>query len=150
MSSRSPANLLAQLEAHRYRFDSGETARILKMLASLGAARFPDVRSLIRFHESLLFLRAFPQDPSVVRKTEKLLNGFHEKVAALRKSGADMGDFDQMEASGIAGTHMEDTLSFDVARWLTRRMPGKVVIAWEHYDPGWELGTTGPLSLIHI
>jgi hypothetical protein len=55
-----------------------------------------------------------------------------------------MGDFDQMEASGIAGTHMEDTLSFDVASWLTRRMPGKVVIAWDHYDPGRELGTTGP------
>jgi hypothetical protein len=144
MSSRSPANLLAQLEAHRYRFDPGETARVLKMLASLGAARFPDVRSLIRFHESLLFLRAFPQGPSVVRKTEKLLNHFHEKVEALRKTGADMDDFDQMEASGIAGTHMEDALSFDVARWLTRRMPGKVVIAWDHYDPGRELGTTGP------
>jgi hypothetical protein len=144
MSSRSPANLLAQLEAHRYRFDPGETARVLKMLASLGAARFPDVRSLIRFHESLLFLRAFPQGPSVVRKTEKLLNDFHEKVEALPKTGADMGDFDQMEASGIAGTHMEDTLNFDVARWLTRRMPGKVVIAWDHYDPGRELGTTGP------
>jgi hypothetical protein len=47
-----------------------------------------------------------------------------------------MGGFDQMEASGIADTHMEDTLSFDVASWLTHRMPGKVVIASDHYDPG--------------
>src|SRR3984893_9293529 len=55
-----------------------------------------------------------------------------------------MGDFDPLEVSGIAGTHMDDTLSFDVASWLTRRMPGKVEIAWGHYDPGRELGTTGP------
>ena len=144
MSSRFPDNLLAQLEARRYRFDPGEAAHILKMLNSLGAARFPDGRSLIRFHESLLFLRAFPQGPSVVRKTEKLLNNFQERVEALRKTGADMGDFDPLEVSGIAGTHMDDTLSFDVASWLTHRMPGKVEIAWDHYDPGRELGTTGP------
>lgn len=144
MSSRFPANVLAQLEGRRYRFDPGDAGHILKMLVSLGAARFPDPRSLIRFHESLLFLRAFPQGPGIVRKTEKLLNRFHERVAALRKTGADMGDFDRMEASGIAGTHMEDSLSFDVARWLTGRMPRKVEIAWDHYDPGRELGSTGP------
>ena len=144
MSSRFPHNLLAQLDARRYCFDPGEANHILKILTSLGAARFPDARSLIRFHESLLFLRAFPQASSVVRKTEKLLNSFHERVEALRKTGADMRDFDQMEASGIAGSHMEDTLSFDVASWLTRRIPGKVEIAWDHYDPGRELGTTGP------
>ena len=144
MSSRFPDNLLAQLEARRYRFDRGEATHILKMLTSLDTARFPDACSLIRFHESLLFLRAFPPGPSVVRKTEKLLNNFHERVEALRKTGADMGDFDPQEVSGIAGTHMEDTLSFDVAIWLTRCMPGKVEIAWDHYDPGRELGATGP------
>jgi hypothetical protein len=114
------------------------------MLTSLGAARFPDARSLIRFHESLLFLRAFPQGPSVVRKTEKLLNNFYQRVEALRKSGVDMDDFDPLEVSGMAGTHMQDTLSFDVASWLTGRMPGKVEIAWDDYDPGRELGITGP------
>src|SRR6202158_1877902 len=57
-----------------------------------------------------------------------------------------MDDFDTFEVSGIAGTQMEDTLSFDVASWLVniRRMPGKVEIAWENYEPGRELGTTGP------
>jgi hypothetical protein len=57
-----------------------------------------------------------------------------------------MDDFDTFEVSGIAGTRMEDTLSFDVASWLinVRRMPGKVEIAWENYEPGRELGTAGP------
>jgi hypothetical protein len=39
---------------------------------------------------------------------------------------------------------MEDTLSFDVAHWLINRMPGKVEIAWENYEPGRQLGNIGP------
>jgi len=58
-----------------------------------------------------------------------------------------MDAFDTYETSGIAGTIMEDTPSFDVARWLVRRMPGQVEIAWDNYEPGRELGTTGPRFL---
>src|ERR1022692_2335584 len=135
---------LTQLEAFRYRFARNEAARVVKMLNRLNAAPFSDAASLIRFHETLLFLRAFPQGPTVVRASERILNSFHKKVEALRKAGNDMDDFDTFEFSGIAGTEMEDTLSFDVARWLLKRMPGKVEIAWDNYEPGRELGTTGP------
>jgi len=135
---------LTELEASRYRFGRNEAASVVKSLNRLEAARFPDPASLIRFHEALLFLRAFPQGPAVVRVTERILNNFHKKVEALRKAGANMDDFEPIVVSGIAGTEMEDTLSFDVASWLTKRMNGKVEIAWENYDPGRELGATGP------
>jgi hypothetical protein len=145
MAANSVDRPLTQLEACRYRFGREEAARVVKLLKRLDAAHFPDSRSLIRFHEALLFLRAFPQGPSVVRVTERILNSFHKKVEALRKAGVDMDDFDTFEVSGIGGTQMEDTLSFDVASWLIniRRMRGKVEIAWENYEPGRELGTTG-------
>src|ERR1039458_914315 len=135
---------LTQLEASRYRFGRNEAASVVKQLNRLNAKRFPDSASLIRFHEALLFLRAFPQAPAVLRATERILNTFHKKVEALRKAGANMDDFEPIEVSGIAGTEMEDTLSFDVASWLIKRMPGKVEIAWENYEPGRELGNTGP------
>jgi hypothetical protein len=135
---------LAKLEAGRYRFGRHEATRVVELLNRLETARFPDPARLIRFHESLLFLRAFPQGPAVVRSTERLLNNFHKKVEALREAGADMDDFDTFEVSGISGTQMEDTLSFDVARWLVERFPGQIQIAWDSYAPGRELGTTGP------
>ena len=135
---------LTQLEACRYRFTRGEASLVAKLLNRLDAARFRDTASLIRFHETLLFLRAFPHSPSVVRITERILNRFHKKVDALRHAGADMDDFDTFEYSGLAGTQMEDTLSFDVANWLVKRMPGKVEIAWDNYEPGRQLGNTGP------
>jgi hypothetical protein len=144
MSAKSYDRLLSELEASRYRFGCHEAPRVVKLLNRLDAARFPDTASLIRFHEALLFLRAFPQGPAVVRATERILNRFHKKVEAFRKAGANMDAFEPIEVSGIAGTEMEDTLSFDVARWLIQRMPGKVEIAWKNYEPGRELGTTGP------
>jgi hypothetical protein len=145
MAAKDVDRQLTQLEAYRYRFGPSEAARVVKLLKRLDAASFPDCSSLIRFHEALLFLRAFPQGPAVVGVTERILNGFHNRVEALHKGGADMDDFDTFEVSGIAGTQMEDTLSFDVANWLIniKRMPGKVEIAWENYAPGRELGTTG-------
>jgi hypothetical protein len=144
MAANTLDRQLTHLEASRYQFSRDEAIRVVKLLNRLDAARFQDTSSLIRFHEALLFLRAFPQGPAVVRATERILNSFHKKVEALRKAGADMDDFDTFEVSGIAGTQMEDTLSFDVARWLIKRMPGKVEIAWDSYEPGRELGTTGP------
>jgi hypothetical protein len=146
MAANSLDRQLTQLEAHRYRFGRHEAARVVKLLKQLDAARFPGSPSLIRFHEALLFLRAFPQESGVVHATERILNSFHKKVEALREVSADMDDFDTFEVSGIAGTQMEDTLSFDVASWLVniRRMRNKVEIAWDNYEPGRELGTTGP------
>jgi hypothetical protein len=144
MATNALDRQLTQFEACRYRFGRHEAARVVKLLQALAAARFTDPASLIRFHEALLFLRAFPQGRSVVRVTERILNRFHKKVEAFHKSGADMNAFEPIEVSGIVGTEMEDTLSFDVARWLIGRMTGKVEIAWENYEPGRELGTTGP------
>jgi hypothetical protein len=144
MAAQSLERRLASLEAARYWFGPKEGARALQLLHVLETARFPDPRSLIRFHEALLFLRAFPANAAVLRATKRILNNFQKKVEALQQNGADMSAFDTFEHSGIAGTTMEDTLSFDVARWLLRRMPGQVEIAWDNYEPGRELGTTGP------
>jgi hypothetical protein len=134
MATRSLDRLLTRLEQWRYRFGAGEGTRVVRLLSHLSRQRFADVPSLIRFHEALLFLRAFPHGPRVVRKSEELLRTFAQRVEQLQQAGADMAQFDPPEVSGIAGTSMEDTLSFDVVRWLVRRLPGKVEVAWKGYD----------------
>ena len=45
-----------------------------------------------------------------------------------------MSAFDDFDTSGIAGTTMQDSLNFEAARWLIRRIPRNVEIAWEDYD----------------
>jgi len=147
MPAKPLDRLLTHLEECRYRFGRGDGGRVVSLLTALNKQRFPDAKSLIRFHETLMFLRAFPQNPSVVRGTESLLNTFWKRVEALRQSGADTDEFDPLEVSGIAGTQMSDTLSFDVARWLVRRLPGKVEIAWDEWDEGRAMGAVLPRFL---
>ncbi len=134
MSATSSASWLTELEECRYQFGRRESTRAAKVLTKAGAVRFTDVASLIRFHEALLVLRAFPPSPRPLRQCETLLRNFWKRVDQLRTAGADMDDFDPLEVSGIAGTSMQDTLGFDLVRWLVKRMPGKVEIAWDDYE----------------
>jgi hypothetical protein len=140
--------LLTQLEATKNRFETNHAAQINKILSQLSKLQLSDPHHLIRFHESLLFLRAFPHAPFLVPRVEHLLDTFHQRIEKLRAAHADMSLFDDFDTSGIAGTTMQDTLSFDVAQWLTRRIPGNVEIDWNDYWDDYQAerarGTTWP------
>ena len=136
--------LLTRLEAAKGRFGPTAAAETRRLLESLARFEFPDAKTLIRFHEALLFLRAFPQSPAVVQQIEKLLDEFHGRVAKLCERGIDMSTFDDFDTSGIAGTTMQDTLNFDAARWLARRIPRDVEIAWDDYEEERAMGSTWP------
>jgi len=131
--SRDPKDILTQLEAAKNRFDPGHASVIAKLLAQLSKFQFTDPHQLIRFHECLLFLRAFPHAASQVAKVERLLDTFHRRIESLRGLNADLSALDDFDTSGIAGTTMQDVLSFDVANWLARRIPSNVEIAWNDY-----------------
>jgi hypothetical protein len=49
-----------------------------------------------------------------------------------------MSLLDDFDTSGIAATTMQDTLSFDVAQWLSQRFPRNVDIAWEDHWQDYE------------
>src|SRR5271165_2517437 len=132
-SSHDSNPLLTQFETAKNRFNSGHAALVAKLLARLAKSDFSDPHRLIRFHECLLFLRAFPHTPSQIPRVERLLNTFHVRIEKLRDANADMSLFDDFDTSGIAGTTMQDTLSFDVAQWLARRIPRNVEISWNDY-----------------
>ena len=136
--------LLTSLEAAKSRFGRGASSRAQNLLDQLGRRQFRDSKSLIRFHESLLFLRAFPQSRMVVAKIERLLDTFDVRVEELRHLGVDMSAFDDFDTSGIAGTTMQDSLNFDAARWLAHRIARNVEIAWDDYEEERAMGSTWP------
>jgi len=136
----TPAARLAELQAVRSCYGPGCAARVEKLLASLGGARFADTESLVHFHDALLFLRAFPQSRKVVVLTEGLLKGVGAEVVRLRDSGAEMELFDSEEFSGLAGTTIRDTFTYEVARWLASRFHGQLRVEWdpdEQYKQVW-------------
>ena len=147
-TANDPGELLTQLEAAKNHFDHGHAAFVTKLLTQLSKLPFNNPRHLIRLHECLLFLRAFPHAPSLISRVENLLNTFDERIESVRAAGADMSLFDDFDTSGMAGTAMQDILSFDVVRWLVRRIPRNVEIAWDDYWDDYQSerarGTTWP------
>jgi len=124
--------LLEELEDAKARGSGNSSpAAILDGVARSDAT---DASGLIRFHETLLFLRAYPHDRKVLRRTESLLRGFARRVGKLAASGEDLAPFDTPEVSGIAGTTITTDYSYDVVAWLKRRFGRSVRIAWEGFE----------------
>ena len=118
-------------EAKKRRPGAGEAARLLR---SLRRRRFKDAETLIRFHDTLLFLRAYPHSRTVMNLSESILSTFGSRVAALAAAGADLSPFDHPEVSGIVGTSITTDYSYDVVLWLKRRFGRRVAIDWEGYE----------------
>ena len=127
-------SLLERLAKIKSCFDAGDSLRAQKLLAQIGRRRFDDAASLIRFHEILLFLFAYPHSDAIRRGSETLLASFHERVTRLGNSGGDVTAFSEPTVSGIAGTGFSAIWSYDVVRYLAARYPSRVEIDWDGYD----------------
>jgi hypothetical protein len=113
-------------------------------LRRLARRTFRDPESLIRLHELLLFIRAYPHNAAIARLSEEQLRSFPERIAQLLKQGVDLSWLEHPEVSGIAGTSVTDTFSFYIVRWLTRRYPSQVDIYWDWFEDENRLAATWP------
>ena len=129
-SSTALERLLDRLEAAKRRFGPGQADEVTGLLRALGRRRFADARSLIRFHEALLFFRAYPSNREIVRLTEELLGSIARRVARL-----DTDAFEEPDVSGIAGTAFSAIFTYDITRWLAAKLDSRIDIDWDATDP---------------
>lgn len=144
---KAAATHLSALDAAKSQYGPSCATRVEKLLVSLRKQKFADAKSLIHFHDVLLFLRAFPQSKQVVALTEELLAGLGRQVKQLRDSGTDLDLFDSEEFSGIAGTVLHDTATYEVARWLALRFPQQVRVEWNVDEQARQMSSALPQVL---
>ena len=133
--------MLDELEELKRRFGDGD-AKILKAFGLLSRSHLTDVESLIRFHETLLFLRAYPPNARVLKEVEAILKTFAKRVSKLRDEEADLSPLDEVEVSGIAGTSVTSNFSYAVVRWLIEKYPRQVSIDWDWFEEEERFGAT--------
>jgi hypothetical protein len=141
---RTLSRQLAELEQFRHTYGKGSARHVEQGLLRLRNIEFPDVESLIHFHDALLFLRAFPQSARVAKLAGQLLLGVGRQVAELQKKNADFDLFDDEEFSGIANTTLRDTPTYELARWLMGRFPHEVHPNWDVDAVGRQLSSSLP------
>jgi hypothetical protein len=132
---RAPAQAIDDLAAIKGVFGRDAARLTAALLERLQRARFRDAAELIRFHDLVLYLRAFPQSPRVLRLADEILFAIHERVAKV-----DEDPFDDTEVSGIAGTTISTNFSFPVAKSLILRHGRAISIDWENYEHADRLG----------
>jgi len=157
------ASLLAQLDECKGLF-APEAARrteaLLKQIRGIRfgrsifgisskGRRFESAAALIHLHETLLFLRAYPQSPTVVRLCDAILFDFARWVRRVPRE--QLAEFEYAEVSGIAGTGITTNFSYVFAKSLAERhgqkthrrakrreaisnTTGWLAIDWQHFE----------------
>lgn len=125
-------------------FGSADAKKVQALLERLSRRKFRDPESLIRLHELLLFVRAYPHNAAVLRLSEELLRTFGDRVSQLQDQDVDISSLEHPEVSGIAGTSVIDTFSFYIVRWLVQRYPSQASIYWDWFENENGLAETWP------
>src|SRR5512145_600980 len=112
---------LTTLERLRDRFDKASTRRKLRCLRALARARLVRADQVLRLHEALCFLRAYPDSVELLRRVDSMLARF-DRRADLRAHR------DALAYSGIAGTTLWFPFFYPTALWLAGRWPSKLVL----------------------
>src|SRR5713226_6946368 len=144
MASKILELLLTRLEHAKLRVGEIDPTELSKLLHALGRKTFLDAQSVARFHDGLVFLRAFPPNRTVLRQVESLLGTFSQRITHLQAESSNLSLLDDEELAGIAGTTLSAVWNYDEVLWLADRFPSAVSIDWEGYDKTERLGAALP------
>jgi len=108
------AAALAALERIKDRYGAGQAATKGALLARLARSRLRTANQVLRLHEALCFLRAYPDDARLRAQVVRLLRAFAGRADLRRQREA-------LENSGIAGTVERQAYFWPMLRWVARR-----------------------------
>ena len=138
---RTTDQLLDTLETAKRDFDL-PPAKINAMLSRLEKAKIDHAADLIRLHESLLFMRAYPRGRLHLKRVERMLKSFGKLVDELVDRDLDLSAIDDPEVSGIAGGSVTSNFSYAIVRWLVETFPAQLSIDWDWFEEEDRFGAT--------
>lgn len=139
----NPSLLLRRLEATRGAFGPGRAAAKLALLRALARARLASARDVLRLHEHLCYLRAYPDNRAVLAQSVRMLRGFARRYDLARHR-------DALADSGVAGTEIRYRFFWPTARWLAARWPARLAIDWDSVDEPDRLAGALPLFVTPV
>jgi hypothetical protein len=144
VSTPALGQALDRLDQLKTQFGSKPAQQILSLLKRIARRRITDADLLLRLHELLLFIRAYPHSPSVLKAADEALLFIQSRVVHLRNSDVDLSGLEHPEVSGIAGTAVIDTFSYQIVRWLLQQRSAQVVFDWDWFEDENRLAASWP------
>ena len=135
-------SLLERLERARAGYGGTAEQDKLALLAALERRDLATAAQVLTLHETLCFLRAYPDGPRLLALVERMLGGFAGR-RDLRRHRRALAD------SGIAGTATEYRFYWPTARWLARRWGRQLAIVWNDFAERDRLADLLPLLTLY-
>ena len=118
---------LRRLETLKLEFGPAAADDKLRCLKTLKAARLKAADQVVRLHEALCFLQAWPDNAAVAALTEDMLAHFDRRRDVRQHA-------DELADTGIAGTAINFSFYAATARWLAERWPDRLHIDWDAFE----------------
>ena len=123
------AVLIERLDEVKHRFGVGDRALKRRLLTELVGRAVRRASSLLRFHEALCFMQAYPDDAATLAAVEAALTGVGDRVALILRDGPPAGAGALLSLYGlgsIGGAYLGGWLSDRVG--ARRVMGGSLVL----------------------
>ncbi len=128
-SGQNPSKDIQVLSDIKGSFGGDFPSQKLELLNGLATAKLTKAPLLLSYHESLCYLRAYPDNPKILAVVESELEIFVGRVESLTKS-----ERETLDESGIVGTKLSHPYAYFMTKWLLKKYPKSVNIDWESYQ----------------
>ncbi|MCE9595163.1 MAG: hypothetical protein K8S98_13335 [Planctomycetes bacterium] len=111
-------------------FGAASAERKLALLAKLTRSERLTARELRVLHDTLQFIRAYPDDANVRRAALELATSFRARVGRLADGADTLALFD----SGVPGSKIAHPFSYDVLLRMVELFPGCLEVDWQEFE----------------
>jgi hypothetical protein len=125
--------LLSALDSIKHNYSPGVADKKLKALHALRGRSIRQASLLLKYHEALCYLQAYPDNRGLLALVEEALGGFDQLVQEARRHTGKR-NYGRLDNTGIAGTAITHPFSYVTARWLAESFPADVSIAWNDFE----------------
>jgi hypothetical protein len=117
--------LVEALAAAASRYSPEDRPRKRALLEDLEGCAVRDAGTLLRLHETLCFLQAYPDDSKILELVDRALQTFAARVGRLGDAACR-----RLHDSGVTNSTLDYPFGFPMARWLVARFPRQTEVAW--------------------
>ena len=129
----STKKLLDLFDSMKHNYGRAAATQKLQALRALRTRKIRQAALLARYHETLCFLQAYPDNRELLALVEDVLDGFDGLVQDARQHTA-ARNHKQLDNTGIAGTTVTYPFSYTTLKWLVRRFPNALSVDWKGFE----------------
>ncbi len=119
--------MIRQLHAVANRFGGEWRAQKSELLERCAAEDLDNAAALLAYHDTLLFMLAYPEDAALLARTQSELRRVAEAAQrmSLARSARTRA---RLTGTGVAWSELYSEFSYDIAAWLARSYPANAEI----------------------